>query len=226
MLWIVFAALVSLSGLIYDTSNEREIWTPSESGIIVYNDQHLQLIPEFDVYPVGVVAMRFTLMNNDRETHFYGVQKTLLKKIDEQWHVEPVRGNAGVSVPDIGVELSRDRHHDILFDIEAMYGLLDEGEYAVVKEIIGNGQRHYVFGQFTISADNYEIDAADTNIAPRPILYNILTSWDGVSQTSFLTFWTFQGTFAVWHEIEEGEAFDTTGMVHIDTWRLWQSPLR
>ena len=214
----------AITGLYYDQNyeiapdykNEWQLWMPSSPGgwtpsvCVAEKRGNLQLVPEFNVYPVGTIAVRFALINDSDESYMYGVHATLVKKIDEQWYIVPTRGGGGIGGIDIAALLSENSSSEIIFDIEAMHGLLDEGEYALIKAL-GRHGRHYVFGNFSISSYGYEVDVADTDIAFRPILYKIDVCSEGYR---WLSFWT-TGHFRIGRRLEYGEEFDTTGMVDV-----------
>ena len=195
----------------YNPIHEWDLWTPRRG---ICENSGIKLATEYAIYPVGLVAMNYSLVNNSPFSFTHGVHFELLKNINGTWHVVPTRASVGGI--DILMYVEAGSTSDSLLDIELIYGVLEEGEYAIVKDVSlqkdNYSSRFYVFGKFSVSDTNYEVELYETNIAPRPIMYRTETSFGG---DRWLIFWTLQGVFSMWHKLEHGEVFDTSNMTNL-----------
>lgn len=188
---------------IFTALPNNEEWQPSFQIV-----EDVYLIPTVEVYPVGTVALEFSLINNSDETFRFDSRTMLIKNINEQWYVVPFKGNVwNVTFPETLYTLKENtRHPDtILFDIEAWHGSLPVGEYALVKTLGGLGVRYYVLGHFTICDYSYEIGVAATNIAPRPLGHKLdVLIYDYPNLENMLVSHSAQG-FVIWRLLSDYE---------------------
>ncbi|MCL2372065.1 MAG: hypothetical protein FWC78_01505 [Defluviitaleaceae bacterium] len=208
-----------------------EVWVPHR--LLIAQTQDITLQPEFDVYPVGTVAVRFALKNFASDTFYYAKPTTLVKKVDDVWLVVPIRGD-NASWWDIGIELPTGSSTEIILDIGLIYGQLREGEYAIIKDGSVDGKRIHVLGMFSIVAEGYEISVEDTAIATRPIIYSVSESrgWNENSEVvtqRWLSIRTIDSAVTIYIR-DDYEKFDTTGMIPAESrwsnsvYPFWVSP--
>ncbi|MCL2372066.1 MAG: hypothetical protein FWC78_01510 [Defluviitaleaceae bacterium] len=158
--------------------HDWEVWVPHRLSIAQTQDITLQ--PEFDVYPVGTVAVRFALKNNSDHDMLRGEGFRLVKKIDDVWRIVPMRVY-DILWFDIAILHSARSVREIVLDIELIFGQLCEGEYAMI--INDRWMSAPIKGRFSIAATGYEISVEDTSAAvARPVVYSLSDSTGAVDR--------------------------------------------
>ncbi|MCL2372064.1 MAG: hypothetical protein FWC78_01500 [Defluviitaleaceae bacterium] len=218
MLIFTFLILLVLPGFTADMyccrgldKHNWEVWVPSR--VVCEVESSVSVQPEVDKYPVGVVAMQFSLENDNTESFYHGQSFTIIKRVDGVWRVVPMRGY-GAFWHDLAMVLGEGQSRRVFVDVELMYGKLCVGEYAIVIDGWLYDRAYHAIGRFAIVAEGYDVSAEETAAEVcRPMLYEIVSG----EALQWLMIWTQHGTII--YNLAPYEEFDTTGMVNAETLR-------